>query len=48
MVKKDNIEFAKIPKPKLQEISFEGNMPSTYEKDLKKALAKKSTIRIKK
>ncbi len=34
------IEFDKIPKPKLREISFEGNMPSTYEKDLKKVLAK--------
>ena len=47
MVKK-NVEFDKIPKPKLQEISFEGNMPSTYEKDLRKALAKKSKLKVKK
>ena len=26
--------------PQFREISFEGNMPSKYEKDLKKALAK--------
>ncbi len=26
--------------PMLREISFEGNMPSTYEKDLRKVLAK--------
>ena len=28
--------------PMLREISFSGNMPSPYEKDLRKALAKKS------
>ncbi len=27
-------------KPVLREMSFSGNMPSPYEKDLKKALAK--------
>lgn len=32
--------------PKLREISFEGNMPSTYEKNLRKALAKKAVKRI--
>lgn len=31
--------------PMLREISFEGNMPSTYEKNLRKALAKKSKSR---
>lgn len=31
--------------PMLREISFEGNMPSTYEKNLRKQLAKKNTIR---
>ncbi len=45
---KKQVEFDKIPKPKLQEISFSGNMPSPYEKDLKKALAKKSKIKVKK
>ncbi len=29
-------------KPMLREISFEGNMPSSYEKDLRKVLAKGS------
>lgn len=38
----------RIPKPKLREISFSGNMPSPYEKDLKKALAKKAMKRRKK
>lgn len=28
--------------PTLREISFEGNMPSTYEKNLRKAIAKRS------
>lgn len=28
----------RISEPTLREISFEGNMPSTYEKNLKKAL----------
>lgn len=37
---KSKSDFGKIEEPKLREISFEGNMPSTYEKDLKKALAK--------
>ncbi len=45
---KKTIEFDKIKEPVLREISFEGNMPSSYEKDLKKALAKKATIRRKK
>ena len=40
MVKK--VEIKKLPKPMPREISFEGNMPSTYEKNLRKALAKKS------
>ncbi len=35
------------PEPKLQEISFEGNMPSTYEKNLRKAIAKQKTIGLK-
>lgn len=34
--------------PKFREISFEGNMPSTYEKNLKKALDKKAKPRRKK
>lgn len=34
----EDIKVAK--EPKLREISFEGNMPSTYEKNLKKALMK--------
>lgn len=37
MTKKD---IMATKEPKLQEISFAGNMPSQYEKDLKKALAK--------
>lgn len=45
---KEKVEFDKLKKPELREISFEGNMPSTYEKDLRKALAKKATIRRKK
>ena len=28
------------PEPKLREISFSGNMPSPYEKNLRKVLAK--------
>lgn len=44
---KNKPEFDRLPKPKLQEISFEGNMPSTYEKNLKKALAKKSKLKVK-
>ena len=43
-----NKTIKKIPAPKLQEISFEGNMPSTYEKNLRKALDKKSKTRRKK
>ena len=35
-----NDKLKHIPEPKLQEISFSGNMPSPYEKDLRKALAK--------
>ncbi len=37
---KNKVEFDKLKKPELREISFEGNMPSTYEKNLKKVLAK--------
>ena len=37
---KNEAEFDKLKEPQLREISFEGNMPSTYEKDLRKALAK--------
>lgn len=33
--------------PVLREISFEGNMPSTYEKNLKKRLAKGSKLMVK-
>lgn len=37
------------PKPKLTEISFSGNMPPQYEKNLRKDLAKsKTTIKLKK
>ncbi len=35
-----NDKLKNIPDPKLREMSFSGNMPSPYEKDLKKALAK--------
>lgn len=35
-------------KPMLREISFEGNMPSTYEKNLRKVLAKSAVKRRKK
>lgn len=46
---KEKVNFDKLKKPELREISFEGNMPSTYEKDLKKVLAKQpKTIRRKK
>ncbi len=31
--------------PQFREISFEGNMPSTYEKNLKKQLAKSAIKR---
>ena len=35
-----------LPEPKLTEISFSGNMPPVYEKNLRKDLAKsKSTIK---
>ena len=43
-----NNKIKKIPEPKFQEISFEGNMPSTYEKNLKKVLDKGSKSRRKK
>ncbi len=33
--------------PMLREISFSGNMPSPYEKDLRKALAKRSKRKLK-
>ncbi|KKN69582.1 hypothetical protein LCGC14_0438850 [marine sediment metagenome] len=39
---KDKKDFKKISDPKFREMSFAGNMPSQYEKDLKKAIAKKS------
>ncbi len=45
MVKRKEDDFKKLPKPMLREISFEGNMPSTYEKNLKKALSKQSKSR---
>ena len=35
-------QLKKLKGPMLREISFEGNMPSTYEKNLKKQLAKKA------
>ncbi len=38
----------RIPEPKLREISFSGNMPSPYEKELKKVLAKSAMKRRKK
>lgn len=38
MIKK--VVIKRLPSPKLQEISFEGNMPSSYEKRLRKQLAK--------
>ena len=37
----NKIQFDKLKQPMLREISFEGNMPSTYEKNLRKQLAKK-------
>ena len=43
MVKRKEIK--KLREPMLREISFEGNMPSSYEKNLRKQLAKKKTIR---
>ncbi len=41
----NKIEFDKLKKPMLREISFEGNMPSTYEKNLRKQLAMKQKRR---
>ncbi len=35
------IDLKPSKEPQLREISFEGNMPSTYEKNLRKALAKR-------
>lgn len=35
----------RIPEPQLQEMSFSGNMPSPYEKNLKKVLAKQAMPR---
>lgn len=35
-----NNKLKRIPEPKLMEMSFSGNMPSPYEKELKKALGK--------
>ena len=37
-------DLKKLKEPMLREISFSGNMPSPYEKELKKILAKKATI----
>jgi len=45
MTKIPNDKLKRIPEPKLMEMSFSGNMPSPYEKDLKKALAKKAVKR---
>lgn len=42
---KKTVEFDKLKKPQLREISFEGNMPSTYEKNLRKALSKSRSKR---
>lgn len=36
-------KIKKLKEPMLREISFEGNMPSTYEKNLRKQLAKSKT-----
>lgn len=44
-IKVRKTDIKKLPEPKFQEISFEGNMPSTYEKNFKKALAKKAKRR---
>ncbi|KKM90584.1 hypothetical protein LCGC14_1237170 [marine sediment metagenome] len=33
-------DFKRLKEPMLREISFEGNMPSSYEKRLRKDLAK--------
>ncbi len=38
---KNKVEFDKLKEPMFREISFEGNMPSTYEKNLRKQLDKK-------
>ncbi len=38
----------KTQEPQLREISFEGNMPSTYEKNLRIALAKSKSQTMKK
>ena len=41
MAKRKQTSSIRVSKePQLREISFEGNMPSTYEKDLRKALAR--------
>ncbi len=45
MIKK--VAVKRLPSPKLQEISFSGNMASPYEKNLRKQLAK-SKVRRKK
>lgn len=39
-----NNKLRRIPEPKLQEISFEGNMASSYEKNLRKQLAKRQKM----
>ena len=44
----DKILLKRLPEPKLREISFSGNMPSPYEKELKKVLAKSAAKRRKK
>ena len=38
-------EIKKIKEPKLTEISFEGNMPSTYEKRLRAQIKKRQMQR---
>lgn len=40
MVSKTFIRITFIKRPKLREISFEGNMPSSYEKNLRKNIKK--------
>ena len=47
-IKVKKADFKKLAKPMLREISFSGNMPSPYEKNLRKALDKKSKVRRKK
>ncbi len=39
------VKIEKIKEPQLREISFSGNMPSPYEKELRKVLAKRAMRR---